>query len=628
MAMNKIFNRSRPLLLKTLNPIFFKPISTSPFLSQQPQYLISDPPTPPFEPTHISSDNRRNSSGLTQSLVPLEFVKPRELMLKEMAESLDLEGIKEMFADWMTMQRWDDMIDMFEVWVSGYDKNGNPKKPDLDLFNHYLRANLMKRKSPDRMLDLLMMIQGYNLKANTASFNLILKSMHEHRERDAAVNLLDKMIVDEKNYSKPDEESFDLVIGMLLPSSTYQISQRQRMETAHKYIDLNLKFGYSMSQEVFTKCMWNFMNFESLDTLVSIIEKCKKMDQNEALVADWKLCLEMVDQAMKADNSELAFYALEFMAKWMIKDENMRPPRYLFVEEGLVVSLLATAGRTYSKKLLDAAWSILKRSQRQKVASAETYIAKVASAETYIAKIHAHASLGHQKKALETLLQFESLYGGSDKQAEEDLFSPFTALYPLVVACSHNGCETLDSVYYLLEGWSKKSPPCKSVAALNCIILGCANIWDAERAYQTFESISTTFGLTPDINSYNSLICAFGKLNEGEKARDKALEIFKQLKGLGIKPNAMTYALLVDVHLLASKPISALAVIDEMVISGFTPTKEILKKVRRRCVRKMDDESNAQVGALAKNFGIRMGAENRRDLLFKLHYSVDYMQES
>lgn len=162
----------------------------------------------------------------------------------------------------------------------------------------------------------------------------------------------------------------------------------------------------------------------------------QNMDQNKALFADWKLCLEMLDRAMKADNSELAYHALVFMAKWMIKDENMRPPCYLFVEEGLVVSLLATAGRTYSKKLLDAAWSILKRSLRQ----------KVASAETYIAKIHAHASLGHHMKALETLLEFESLYGGSDKQAVEDLFSPFTALYPLVVACSYNGCATLDNV--------------------------------------------------------------------------------------------------------------------------------------------------------------------------------------
>lgn len=69
-------------------------------------------------------------------------------------------------------------------------------------------------------------------------------------------------------------------------------------------------------------------------------------------------------------------------------------------------------------------------------------------------------------------------------------------------------------VYYQLENLSRGDPPFKSVAALNCVILGCANIWDIERAYQTFNAIDTTFGLTPDVHSYNCLICAFGKLGK------------------------------------------------------------------------------------------------------------------
>lgn len=63
------------------------------------------------------------------------------------------------------------------------------------------------------------------------------------------------------------------------------------------------------------------------------------------------------------------------------------------------------------------------------------------------------------------------------------------------------------------------------------------------------------------------------------------------------------------------------------VISGFTPKKEILKRARRRCIREMDYESNDQVEAVAKTFGIRMGTENRRNLLFNLQYSADYVQE-
>lgn len=66
-------------------------------------------------------------------------------------------------------------------------------------------------------------------------------------------------------------------------------------------------------------------------------------------------------------------------------------------------------------------------------------------------------------------------------------------------------------VYVQLENLSQADPPYKSVAALNCVILGCANIWDIDRAYETFVAIKDKFELTPDIHSYNALLCAFGK---------------------------------------------------------------------------------------------------------------------
>ena len=69
-------------------------------------------------------------------------------------------------------------------------------------------------------------------------------------------------------------------------------------------------------------------------------------------------------------------------------------------------------------------------------------------------------------------------------------------------------------VYFQLENLSRADPPYKSVAALNCVVLGCANIWDLDRAYQTFEAIGSSFGLTPDVHSYNALMYAFGKLKK------------------------------------------------------------------------------------------------------------------
>lgn len=69
-------------------------------------------------------------------------------------------------------------------------------------------------------------------------------------------------------------------------------------------------------------------------------------------------------------------------------------------------------------------------------------------------------------------------------------------------------------VYVQLENLSHADPPYRSVAALNCVILGCANIWDLERAYETFEAIKEKMELTPDVHSYNALMCAFGKLKK------------------------------------------------------------------------------------------------------------------
>lgn len=163
----------------------------------------------------------------------------------------------------------------------------------------------------------------------------------------------------------------------------------------------------------------------------------QKMERNKALCPPWYLCVYMAKVAMKEDNGTLAFYALEFLAKWIAKGENTRPPVFLSVDEGLIVSALGTAGRCYTPKLLDGAWEILKRSLRQK---------KLPNPESYLAKIYAHASLGHLPKAFTTLREFETAYKGSTEEAEADLFSPFTSLNPLVIACSRKGFETLDSV--------------------------------------------------------------------------------------------------------------------------------------------------------------------------------------
>lgn len=115
----------------------------------------------------------------------------------------------------------------------------------------------------------------------------------------------------------------------------------------------------------------------------------------------------------------------------------MRPPVLLSVDEGLLVAALGTAGRNYSSKLLNGAWEILKRSLRQ---------TRSPNPEAYLAKIYAHASMGQLQNAFASLHEFEKAHGNPMDVDAEELFSPFTTLNPLVLACCRNGFSTLDTV--------------------------------------------------------------------------------------------------------------------------------------------------------------------------------------
>ncbi|KAK4423690.1 Pentatricopeptide repeat-containing protein, mitochondrial [Sesamum alatum] len=572
-----------------VRPQNFKSISTSVHLHQEAQ--LAEPPTttpPPLPPNPSTGspryhENWRNptaaSSAGDGALIPvglgfLQHTPAAKMQVR--AQSLDAQGLMKQFAEWMTLLRWEDMKQLFELWIRCLDTNGKPNKPDVNLYNHYLRANFMIGASAGELLDLVAQMDDFGILPNTASYNIVLKAMQKAGETLAAEKLIERMLQTGKEYkeSLPDDESYDLVIGMLL--------SRNQIDSSLKYIDLTLKSGYMLSMKAFVDCVRICVSNGRLDTLVSIIERCKKMDQNKSLCPDWRICNYIADAAMQSDNSELTYYALEFIAKWIARGEAAKPPVLLSVDEGLVISALGTAGRTYNSKLLDGSWAVLKRSLRQK---------KVPNPESYLGKISAHANLGNLQKAFSTLHEYETAHGNSNQEDGQDLFSPFHSLNPLVIACSKNGFVTLDSVYYQLENLSQGDVPYKSVAALNCIILGCANIWDVDRAYQTFSAIDASFGLTPNIHSYNALICAFGKLGK----RDEAVKVFEHFVALGVKPNATTYSLLIDAHLIKRDPKGALSVIDEMIYAGYEPSKEILKKVRRRCIREMDYESDDKI---------------------------------
>ncbi|KAF3323375.1 pentatricopeptide repeat-containing protein [Carex littledalei] len=628
MAAKSALLRSHAFLPKLLPSSHLRLISTFPHLSQEPQLEPSPPPSSPTPlPPNPSTgspfynENWRNpqpTAAAAASLLPVPGQSVVAAGMIAFSQTMDLSGLLNLFADYMASQRWNDIQSVFEYWVRSLDGVGKPNKPDVNLFNHYLRARLMLGADSALLLDLVQQMQEFDVKPNAASYNLVFESMVEELESinrqqnetgdsqedrktaliTATTQLFDKMLAEGP---LPDDRSFNLVVGLLIRSKHF--------DTSLTYLDLMLKSGKTLNRSIYNGCIQFLLIFNKPDAATSFIDKCKASAANKNLVPTWNLCHHIADVAFKSESSKLAYQSLEFFARWIEHGEKERPQVLLSVEEGLSLAALGTASRTYDSKLLDGSWQILKRSLRQK---------KVPNPETYLMKINAHASLGQVKKAFETLNELEMAYGDAES-TDPELFSPFTSLNPLVIACSRNGFSSLDAVYLELEKWCQAEKPYKSIAALNCVLLGCANIWDLDRAYETFQALEK-IGVTPNIHSYNALLYAFGK----HQKTTEACDVFEHLVSIGVKPNATTYSLIVDAHLINRDPTSALKVINEMVEAGFVPTKQMLKKIRRRCSRQMDYDSDDKVQNLARDFKIRMGNEIRREMLFNLEYSTQY----
>lgn len=181
----------------------FKTITTFSFLSQEPQLAAEptqDPPSVSLPPNPAATyrENWRSpvheGSSAAPSLLPLGFLQQSPSVRNQsLAQELDVPGLLNTFADWMTSQRWGDMKQLFEFWIRSLDKNGKPNKPDVNSYNHYLRANLMNGAYPMEMLDLVLRMEDYGITPNTASFNLVLKAMHQGRETEAAEKLLERL---------------------------------------------------------------------------------------------------------------------------------------------------------------------------------------------------------------------------------------------------------------------------------------------------------------------------------------------------------------------------------------------------------------------------------------------------
>lgn len=199
-------------IIKNLNPksTTLKTITTFSSLNQEPE--LAEPthspnPTPlppnPASGSPLYNENWRSpipNNSFSQSILPLDFLQQSpSSRIQAMSQNLDMQSLMNVFADWMTSQRWADMKQLFETWIRSLDTSGKPNKPDVNIYNHYLRANLMIGASAGDLLDLVANMEEYNITPNTATFNLVLKAMHQAKETEAAQKLLERLV----NYCSP-----------------------------------------------------------------------------------------------------------------------------------------------------------------------------------------------------------------------------------------------------------------------------------------------------------------------------------------------------------------------------------------------------------------------------------------
>jgi pentatricopeptide repeat protein len=65
----------------------------------------------------------------------------------------------------------------------------------------------------------------------------------------------------------PDDESFNLVVGLLIRSKHF--------DTALKYLDLMLKYGRTLNPSIYNGCIQFLLNSNKPDAAASFIDKCK-----------------------------------------------------------------------------------------------------------------------------------------------------------------------------------------------------------------------------------------------------------------------------------------------------------------------------------------------------------------
>ncbi|KAL2613263.1 hypothetical protein R1flu_024955 [Riccia fluitans] len=471
----------------------------------------------------------------------------------------------------LSLGRLEETIQLFEDWVKIPDLDGKSKVPTLMVYNLLLHAKLRIGADPRNLLQIVKEMEMSGVKPNLLTYNFLLRAIFRHRNSFMAEEILQRM-VKSGSEAQPDGDSYNFVIVLC--------ALDRRLGTAMKLLQDMYSRGYVPSKTTYNELVLAATRSLRTRLAVSVLKEMKK----HSVVPQLQTIVELAVTATEVDDSECSLLALRFLTE----TELSKSARNLVMDEGSIPAILCCAARTADADLSREAWTVLLNSLRD---------TRPPLPASYLARIHALSGAGDFDTAFSTLHEMQVAYSDSVKN-DTEILSPFSSLRPLVLACTRGGAAALDAAYYKLAEMHGQGKPV-ALAAINCVIQGCSNIWDYDRAYQTFESIGTTFGLIPDVHSCNALLDVFGK----NRRTAEVLQRHKYMEEMGIKPDFRTYSLLIDAHVVNLDSQAALDAMDSMEKAGHTPSRISIRNVLRRCIKEGDQERRKQVDCLAKKFG-------------------------
>ncbi|CAM6082573.1 unnamed protein product [Calypogeia fissa] len=490
------------------------------------------------------------------------------------AGSLNLDQLGREMSNRLSQGRLEESVRLFENWLKFPDLQGRTKVPNVMTYNLLLHAKLRLGVDPRYMLQVIKDMQMSRLKPNLLSYNFLLRAIFRQRDSKMAERTLEKMEQSGPE-AQPDGDSYNLVIVLC--------ALERRIDAAMSRFQAMLNRGYVPSKTTYNELLLAAVRMQRSRVAVDILKDLKKRN----IVPQLQTVVELAVTAAEVDDSECANRALELLST----SELSKITRNLNMDEGGMYHVLSLAARVSNTALSKQAWSILRGNLRE---------SELPSPSSYLARIHALASAGDFDTAFVTLRELESLVANKSQQGDREILSPFSSLRPLVVACTRGGFAALDAAYYKLAEMNASGQPV-TLSAVNCVIQGCSNIWDFDRAYQTFETIGTTFGLMPDVHSCNSLLDVFGKTRK----MPEVLKIFDYMHEVGVIPDERTYSLLVDAHVVNRDPKAAMDALNLMTKAGHIPQRQTVLKIWRRYVKQDDKEGARLAEMLMQNLGYR-----------------------